>query len=218
MGVQTGGSTAAANTEGILIAGSNNTIGGAAPDAGDLISGNTIYGVDISGTSKNIVEGDYIGTDVTGTVAIANATGVELDTGASGNTIGGTTAGARNVISGNSATGVDLVGTGTTGDVVEGNFIGTNASGSAPLGNASDGVAVEAGATGAVVGGATAGAGNVISNNGNYGVYIDASGAFVQGNLIGLDSSGVNAMGNSYGVGIGANGVTVGGTTASRGT
>ena len=219
IGTNSAGTAALANSnDGIDLVGSSfNVIGGATTGAGNLISGNTLYGVQLTGAgaTSNLVEGNLIGTDLTGTLAIANATGVELDTGASGNTIGGTAAGARNVISGNAATGVDLVGTGTTGDVVEGNFIGTDVTGSAPLGNASDGVAVEAGATGAVVGGATLGAGNVISNNGNDGVDIHAGGAIVQGNLIGLDSSGVDSMGNlSSGVNIGANGVTVGGTTA----
>ncbi len=66
-------------------------------------------------------------------MAIANATGVALDTGASGNTIGGLTAtpgtGAGNVISGNTGNGVEIIGSGTTGNVVAGNIIGLNAAG-----------------------------------------------------------------------------------------
>ena len=41
--------------------------------------------------SDNLVAGNLIGTDITGTVPIANATGVEIDTATSGNTIGGMT-------------------------------------------------------------------------------------------------------------------------------
>ncbi len=222
IGTNLPGSSAVPNQIGVLIEGgsTNITIGGTTGSPANVISGNTIYGLQITGagTSSNVVEGDYIGTDVTGAMAIANGTGVEIEVGASDNTIGGLTttpgAGVGNVISGNSNNGVYLSDAGTASNAIEGNLIGTDATGSAPLGNVGDGVAVEAGATGAIIGGATAGAGNVISNNSNYGVYIDASGAVVQGNLIGLDSSGVNVMGNSYGVGIGANGVTVGGTTA----
>ncbi len=99
----------------------------AAPPLGtvNVISGNTRNGVEIAGThaTGNIIEGDTIGTDLTGTVAIANATGVEIDTGASGNTIGGTTAGAGNTIADNTNDGVQVVGNGTTGNAIRGNSI-----------------------------------------------------------------------------------------------
>ena len=52
-------------------------------------------------TTGNVVEGNYIGTDVTGTIALANSAAAWTIIDASGNTIGGTTAAARNVISGN---------------------------------------------------------------------------------------------------------------------
>ena len=66
-----------------------------------------------------------IGTDVTGTAAIANGNdGVEIDTGATGNTIGGLTStpgtGAGNVISGNTSDGVEITGSGTSGQRVAG--------------------------------------------------------------------------------------------------
>ena len=67
---------------------SGNTIGGTAAGAGNVISGNTDDGVEITGTGTtgNVVAGNYIGTDVTGTVALGNGLdGVEIDTGASGN-------------------------------------------------------------------------------------------------------------------------------------
>ena len=120
---------------GVVVTAASNTIGGTAAGAGNLISGNTSDGVEITGAAAtgNAVEGNLIGTDLTGTVAIANATGVEIDTGASGNTIGGLTAtpgtGAGNVISGNINSGVAIIGSGTTGNVVAGNIIGLNAAG-----------------------------------------------------------------------------------------
>ena len=100
-------------------------------------------------TTDNLVEGDYIGTDVTGTVAIPNTgAGVEIDSGASGNTIGGITSspgtGAGNVISGN-ATGVSDSGGGD--DVFEGNLIGLQAGGLAALPNTSGGIGAGALAT-----------------------------------------------------------------------
>src|SRR5713226_3900676 len=55
-------------------------------------------------SSGNVIAGNYIGTDITGTIAMANAKdGIEID--GPNNIIGGTTAAARNVISGNLGTG-----------------------------------------------------------------------------------------------------------------
>ena len=53
-----------------------------------------------------MVQGNFIGTDVSGTTALGNRDGVYIQS-SNGNTIGGTTAGARNVISGNNRDGVD---------------------------------------------------------------------------------------------------------------
>ena len=128
---------------GVIIAdgASNNTIGG--PSAGDanLISGNTynstkVTGVELygSGTTGNVVEGNLIGTDVTGKVSLGNAAdGLSIFGGASNNTIGGPTDRNGNVISGNGTPadtaggfGVSISGTGTSGNIVIGNLIGTD--------------------------------------------------------------------------------------------
>ncbi len=134
-----------------------------------------------------------------------------IQTGATGNTIGGTTAAARNVISGNSDGGVQILYAGTTGNVVEGNFIGTNAAGTGTLPNQYFGVDIQFGAANNTIGGTTAGAANVIS--GNATLYIPTSGVLisdpgtsgnvVDGDLIGTDSSGFFALPN------GGNGVQI---------
>ena len=128
IGTDVTGSVAIANSyEGVAITlgASDNTIGGVSAGARNVISGNTTYGVEISsaGTSGNVVEGDLIGTDVTGTRAIANGTGVELDAGASDNTIGGITAGAGNTIADNTGDGVQVFDAGTIDDAIRGNSI-----------------------------------------------------------------------------------------------
>ena len=68
------------------------------------------------GATANVVAGNFIGTDKNGSMAIGNATGVEIDTSATGNTIGGVTStpgtGPGNVISGNTGKGVVIDGTG----------------------------------------------------------------------------------------------------------
>src|SRR5262249_30057331 len=102
--------------------------------ARNLISGNTKYGVGLFDrfTSKNIVEDNYIGTDVTGTVAVPNFDGVALYDAASGNFIGQTTTDMTgtihiftgNRICGNTSAGVHLYDSGTAGNVVQDNYIG----------------------------------------------------------------------------------------------
>ena len=77
-----------------------------------------------TGTSGNVVAGNLIGTDATGNVSLGNEFGgMQLDIGATGNTIGGTASGAGNVISGNSQEGILLE---DADNLVAGNEIGTN--------------------------------------------------------------------------------------------
>jgi hypothetical protein len=166
-----------------------------------------------------VVQGNFIGTDVSGTQPLPNVgDGVLISAGASGNLVGGTVAGAANVISSNLSSGVHIADNGTTGNLVKGNLIGTDATGTQPLGNAADGVVISGGASGNIVGGSVSAAGNVISANAADGVHLvnAATGNTVEGNFIGTDASGTLVLGN------GLNGVhfedtsdnnTVGGNT-----
>jgi titin len=188
--------------------------------AGNVISGNGQNGVYISdpGTTGNVVAGDLIGTDPTGSYALPNDNGVFVQNKASGNTIGGTVSSTGDVISGNSWDGVHIVN-GATANVVEGDDIGTNLGGTAALGNAQSGVAIYAGATNNIIGGTAAGAGDVLSGNGGHGVYISGSGTtgnVVAGDLIGTDSTGSYSVPNNVGVLIqnGAAQNTIGGITS----
>ncbi len=154
------------------------------------------------GTSGNLVQGNFFGTDVTGSNAIPNNfAGVTIFDHATGNTIGGTTVTARNVISGNFYGSV-IGNAGTSGNFVQGNFIGLNASGRAALPNTYMGMALTDGATANTIGGITPGAGNYISGNAAYGLLISDPGTganVVQGNVIGPDVTGTNAIGNVWG-------------------
>ena len=113
-----------------------------------------------SATTGNVVEGNKIGTDVNGTTAFDSSgrplgntvDGVRIDTGASDNTVGGSTAGSRNIISGNMGDGVDITDNGTSDNVVAGDFIGLDFTGTTAvgtratlLGNGRDGVAINSG-------------------------------------------------------------------------
>jgi hypothetical protein len=208
---------------------SSNTIGGSTSAAANVIAGSgfegvSIYDVDSNVSSKNLVAGNFIGTDRTGSKALANqGDGVSIENGASNNTIGGTASGAINVISGNGFDGVFLGGSQgapqTSDNVVEGNRIGTDLGGTMPLPNSVHGVEVNDGATGNTIGGelAVSVTGNVISANGEDGVLLSGtcSGNVAEGNLIGTDVNGTHALPNTAnGVELSgaASGNTVGGT------
>ena len=163
-----------------ITAGANtNTIGGTTPAARNVVSGNVLTGVTLRDTFGNQIQGNYIGTDASGTAPLGNATGVNLDN-SSNNTIGGLVPGARNIISGNNSRGISTVANAATGNLIQGNYIGTNATGTAAIPNQSDGVRIRSASN--TIGGTVAGAGNLISGNGTNGVFI--GGATAQGNQI----------------------------------
>lgn len=215
IGINAAGTAAIANGDGIQIANgaSSNTIGG--DGYGNVISGNTMWGVIIQdveffNTSNNILQGNYIGTNAAGTSAIANGfSGVYVKSNS--NTIGGTTAGTRNIISGNTQNGIALDGATATGNIIEGNYIGTNAAGTGALANG-EGIGLSNGATANYLG--FAGYGNVISGNAGNGILIlgaTSTGNFIRANIIGLAADGTSNLGNgSDGVEITNNGNFVG--------
>ena len=82
----------------------NNTIGGTTAAERNVLAGNLGDGIELNdtGTSGNVIQGNYIGTDITGLAALGNQRhGVVLYNGVSTTTIGGSAAGEGNVISGN---------------------------------------------------------------------------------------------------------------------
>ena len=172
----------------------SNTIGGAYAGAGNVISGNVANGILIghTGTSNNLIQGNAIGTTLLGDLAVPNGqNGIVFDTGASDNTVGGTTALAGNVISGNLANGIELAHAGTNGNTIQGNFIGTNSTatpGSGPsIPNGQNGITITTGAQNTVIGGIGAGAANIIAFNKADGVLISdvsTTGNSVRGNSI----------------------------------
>jgi hypothetical protein len=121
------------NGTGIFIDGSNNLIGGSTPVTRNIISGNG-DGIHLA-DNNNMIQGNYIGTDPTGTIAKGNGTGIFID--GSNNLIGGSTPAARNIISGNlQSAGIWI--SGATGNVVQGNYIGTDSTGTLALHNFHD--------------------------------------------------------------------------------
>jgi hypothetical protein len=179
--IDSGNGLAGVDIEGDSVAGSPSQamVGGTTPAARNLISGNDRGGVFIGGrfggeqADSMRVQGNYVGTDRSGTKDLGND-GIGLDIeAASGTTVGGTTAASRNVVSGNGSAGVDLVV--ASGTKMLGNRIGTTASGTGALGNADSGVLVEGGSSNNLIGDGTAAGSNTIAFNRLDGVLVDGS-------------------------------------------
>jgi uncharacterized repeat protein (TIGR01451 family) len=163
----------------------NCTVGGTTAGARNVISANTGVGVQfITVGTSNLVQGNLIGTDVTGSNDLGNeSSGVAL-TEATDCTVGGTVAGAGNVISGNGLDGVRINSATATGNRVQGNKIGTRADGLTALPNSGPGVRVMNSANNNTIGGA-AGEGNIIAFNLEAGVRIETGiGNAIQSNSI----------------------------------
>ena len=175
------GTTALANLDGVKTANgaTNDTIGGTTAADRNIISGNTFAGVEFE-SGGNLVEGNYVGTDLTGAVAVANlSSGIYVGPSITNNTIGGTASGAGNLISGNGRIGFNTTGIGldgTSNNLVEGNYVGTDYTGTHALGNAYAGIEIDNLGSHNTIGGTATGAGNVIAGNAVWGVYIQKFG------------------------------------------
>ncbi|MCA9063977.1 MAG: right-handed parallel beta-helix repeat-containing protein, partial [Planctomycetaceae bacterium] len=190
--------------EGVSIRSAGNTIGGTSAADRNIISGNTLRGVRLAlaTATNNVVLGNYIGTDATGTTAIGNSnSGITIDFGANNNLIGGTTAADRNVISGQSGNQIRIAGGGTSGNRVEGNYIGPDATGTVDI-STGYGIITDNGATSNVIGGTTAGAGNLIfgtANGVSFGSSTDINNAVLGNSIYNTGNAGID---------LGATGVT----------
>ncbi len=170
---------------------SGNTIGGTGVGTGNTIGGLDDYAIAAQSVRGNRYQGNFVGTDVTGTVALPTQIGI-ITFDARDELIGGVVAGARNLLSGCSVSGVTLRTFGSGGgNSVVGNAIGTNASGTAALGNrdgvlmTEDGDVLER---------------NVISGNVDSGVGVHGTGNVLIGNHIGVDTVATTPIPNRNGV------------------
>jgi len=166
-------------------------IGGSGPDEGNLISGSTNYGISIQ-SNENVIQGNLIGTNKDGNLALANLKGIVLD--GDSNTIGGPNPGEGNTISGNTMTGIHVR---SGHNMIQGNFIGSSADGRFSLGNGG-GIWIQGQEN--QVGGGNTGEGNVISGNVNFAVEIQSFGNRIQGNNIGVNVDGSSIIPNGDGV------------------
>jgi len=176
---------------GLLIIGGYNTV------AYNVVSGNDNHGLYLSGTNcrGNSVHGNMVGVDPSGTQVRPNqGSGVYISEGASANFIHA--APIRNTISGNQDEGVH-VQVGSASNVIAGNFIGTDFAGKVAISNNQGGVSIF-GAVGTTI------SGNLICGNRFSGIAISGGGSrdtVVDGNYVGVDVTGTNALPN-LGIGV----------------
>ena len=164
------------------------------------------HGIAIAGGHQNVLEGNYIGTDVTGTLAKPNQ-GAGILVSTQSNRIGGTGAGQGNVISANGTQPYldgGIVISSVYDTVIEGNRIGTGPAGTEALGNAGAGVLLSSAvdALNTRIGGQSAAAANTIAHN-TTGVLVLGSGArraSITGNAIFANTG--------LGIDLGGDGVT----------
>lgn len=192
------------NTHGIevLTGPHHNQIGGNTVADRNIISGNNHTGIRLVGSNYNSVKGNYVGLDRTGTQALRNYDGISIEGTSKFNQIGGFKAAERNFVSGNVAYGIPVFGAGCTGNLIVGNYIGTDFTGNVAVPN-TYGVLFDDGASYNTVGGRTSGAGNLLSGNSGYGVFIYNPGTTrdtVVGNLIGTNAAGNAALPNANGI------------------
>lgn len=168
-------------------------------------------GINVSGVTNTIIQGNYIGTTVAGDAAAGNSgAGLRLLGGTRGVTLGNDgqvsteiiaaqnveAERERNIISGNQS-GIVAEGQSTTGNNIQGNYIGTDVTGQIAIPNADFGIHFEDTAAN-FVGGTSVELRNVISGNGRDGIRIEAGSQQqeISGNYIGVAADGSTPLGN----------------------
>ena len=204
--IELNGSSAGLNSNGLIISGGTSTLrgidinrfqrdGGAATPAGN--------GVSVT-SGSNSISGNFIGTDVSGTVDVGNGGSGMIVNGFT-TTVGGPTPDIVNLISGNELDGITF--SNSNSNVVTGNFIGTKANATTGLGNGANGInLLGVGAVANSVGGTAAGEGNTIAFNTGDGISLSTAsfGNNLRGNSI--FSNGTTSA--HLGIDLGADGIT----------
>src|SRR4029079_4118572 len=164
IGVGSNGSTAIPNQVGGKVSNTATVWAGAVqPSKSNVVSGNSLTGIQVISSHDVTIQGNLVGLDPTGTTAVANSLiGVDLNAAVLV-TGGGTGPGEGNVISGNGQEGLRALNN-SQDDTILGNLIGTDVTGFVDRGNAFHGVDVSDAQD------IDVGPGNVISGNNVNGV------------------------------------------------
>lgn len=198
IGTDAAGSTALRNTGyGIYTKSATDImIGGTTSAERNVISANFKDAINTRfGTNRITILGNYLGTDIAGTVNLGNTDNGIFLADTQNAAIGNSTAAGRNIIAGNKISGIR--NTNTPGTVMTGNYIGLDASGAVAMGNQLHGVYVQTSAN-VRIGGSVLGDRNVIAANRMIGVFLvgATSNARVENNIIGLRADGNTDAGN----------------------
>ncbi|MEZ5653108.1 MAG: DUF4347 domain-containing protein [Burkholderiaceae bacterium] len=204
--------------KGIRVTGSSTgvRIGGTGAGAGNLVTGNRDDGIYVIDSGAVVVQGNRVGVDASGLsllthaslvagsdgIAIVNSNDFTVG-GTVGTSPGGAASGAANVVAGFKQTMMFIYG--SDGGTIQGNYLGTNAAGTAglDLGTRALGIVANAGTGTLTIGGASAGARNIIAGLSSAGILLGNAtggviGATVQGNYLGLDTTGSQPLGLGY--------------------
>jgi CSLREA domain-containing protein len=156
-------------------------------------------GIHLPNTGSNVVECNFIGTNVAGTAALGNTSyGILIQQISANNIIGGVSDNQRNLISGNgNQISVINFGSAPTANIIQNNYIGTDVTGTASL-EGSSGIYAFGTINTSILD-------NVISGNSASAITIfgdvsrNATGTLIQGNFIGTDFTGATAVANGSG-------------------
>ncbi|QDT00818.1 choice-of-anchor Q domain-containing protein [Adhaeretor mobilis] len=164
---------------------------------GMVINRFSSHGIVLEFGGGNQVTGNYVGMNSTGQTILENEGNGIIIFESNDNEIGGVLEVERNVISGNALNGITIVS--SSGTKIKGNYIGLDAGDGIVRGNEGDGIAIFR-SPNTIVGGDNPGEGNVISGNKANGIVVfgtDSTESVIQGNTIGLDSTGMLSRGNT---------------------
>lgn len=189
---------------GLTLAGGSSTV------RGFIINRFTNNGIQLVGArinsvpvpnNSNVIQGNYIGTDMTGTLALPNRGGISALNESGANLIGGDTPEERNVVTTSYETGIQVGGASST---VQGNFVGTNAAGTGEV--AANGYTINSNKTGIDVGGVNNLIGgdspaerNLASGNGT-GINVGGHSNRIYGNYTGTNITGTDSIPNGFGI------------------
>ena len=166
--------------------------GGSSADA-NVVSGNNSDGIKIVGSEDVQIVGNFLGTDSTGNLALAN--------GGNGLSFENTKDSLihSNLSSGNVGSGISIVATSpelASGNKITANYVGVSKSGLNSIANGQSGIAVF-GANGTIIGVGETSLRNIISGNSGSGIVLTgAVGTEISGNYIGVNSNGLQKLGN----------------------
>jgi parallel beta-helix repeat protein len=178
----------------------------------NIVSSNTQHGMVLTNPIASTIRNNKIGTNVTGSAALANGLNGIVISGGNSNQI------LENIVSGNTGAGIHIEAL-STNTLILRNRIGIDAGGTTAVPNGTSGVNVFDGSN-TTIGGSLPTELNLISGNLGAGIQLNfqAVSTMVKGNLIGTQADGLLPAPN--GIGIHLNGclsATIGGSAAGAG-